>query len=65
MFRSLVAHPQQVLHKRHLVYFVLIMSVGCGTVAVTLKARNIPSAVCAVPPEDEQEMLETCRGIDS
>jgi hypothetical protein len=23
---------------------------------------NIPSAVYAVPPEDEQVMLETCRG---
>jgi hypothetical protein len=25
-------------------------------------ARNIPSAVCVAPPEDEQVMLETCRG---
>jgi hypothetical protein len=24
--------------------------------------RNIPSAVCVVPSEDEQGMLETCRG---
>jgi hypothetical protein len=43
----------------------------CATVAVklqswhsqlTLYARNIPSAVCEAPPEDEQVMLETCRG---
>jgi hypothetical protein len=34
MFRALLAHPQEVLLKRHLVYFVRIMSVGCGTVAV-------------------------------
>jgi hypothetical protein len=27
-----------------------------------LKTRNIPIAVCAAPPEDEQVMLETCRG---
>jgi predicted nucleotide-binding protein (sugar kinase/HSP70/actin superfamily) len=36
MFRALLAHPQEALHKRHLVYCVRIMSVGCGTVAVTL-----------------------------
>jgi hypothetical protein len=29
---------------------------------LTLYARNIPSAVCAAPREDEQLMLETCRG---
>jgi hypothetical protein len=69
-FRALLAHPQEALHKRHLVYYVR-MSAGCATVVVklqswhsqlTLYARNIPSAVCAVPPEDEQVMLETCRG---
>jgi hypothetical protein len=49
MFRALLAHPQEALHKRHLVYCVRIMSVGCDTVAVA-------------PPEDEQVMLETCRG---
>jgi hypothetical protein len=70
MFRALLAHPQEALHKLHLVYCVRIMSVGCGTVAVkmepfhsqlTLYARNIPNAVCVAPPEDEQVMLETCR----
>jgi hypothetical protein len=33
MFRALLDHPQEVLHKRHLVYCVRIMSVGCGTIA--------------------------------
>jgi hypothetical protein len=28
----------------------------------TLYACNIPRAVCAAPPEDDQVMLETCRG---
>jgi hypothetical protein len=56
MFRALLAHPLESLHKRHLVYCV---SVGCGTVAV--KLRNTPNAVCAATPEDEQVMLETCR----
>jgi hypothetical protein len=45
MFRALLAHPQEALHKRHLVYCVRVMSVGCEA-----------------PPEDEQVMLETCRG---
>jgi hypothetical protein len=34
MFRALLAHPQEGIHKRHLVYCVRMMSVGCGTVAV-------------------------------
>jgi hypothetical protein len=36
MFRALLAHPQEVLHKRHLGYCLRIMSVDCGTVAVSL-----------------------------
>jgi hypothetical protein len=44
MFRALRAHPQEVLHKMHLVYCVRIKSVGCATIAVS---RNIPSTFCA------------------
>jgi hypothetical protein len=68
MFRALLAHPQEALHQRHLVYCVRIMSVGCATIVSggpaqpTLYARNIPNAVCVAPPEDEKVMLETCRG---
>jgi hypothetical protein len=29
MFRALLAHPQEALHKLHLVYGVHVMSVGC------------------------------------
>jgi hypothetical protein len=29
MFRALLAYSQEVLHKRHLVYCVRVMSVGC------------------------------------
>jgi hypothetical protein len=48
------------------------MLIGCGSVAVslqschsqlTLHARIIPNAFCEAAPEDEQVMLETCRGI--
>jgi hypothetical protein len=64
MFQALLVHLKETLHKRHLVHCVRIMSVGCATfvVKLTLYASNIPSAVCTVPPEDEQVMLETCRG---
>jgi hypothetical protein len=67
MFRALLALPQEALRIRHFVYCVRIISVGCGMIAVcqsqlTLFARNIPNAVCADAPKDEQVMLETCRG---
>jgi hypothetical protein len=71
MFQALLAHPQEVLHKWHLVYRMRIMSAGCAMIVVslqswyrqlTLYARNIPNAVCAELPQDEQVMLETCRG---
>jgi hypothetical protein len=32
MFRALLAHPQDALHKRHLVYCVRVMSVDCTRV---------------------------------
>jgi hypothetical protein len=37
MFQALLAHPQDVLHKRHLVYY-MHMSVGCATTAVKLQS---------------------------
>jgi hypothetical protein len=40
MFRALLAHPQEVLHKRHLVYCVRIMSVGCATINVMKSASR-------------------------
>jgi hypothetical protein len=55
-------HTQEELNKRHVVYCVCIMSVGCNTGAVklqpchsqlTLYASNTPNAVCGAPPEDE------------
>jgi hypothetical protein len=35
MFRALLAHPQEVLHKRHLVHCVRVMSVGCTRISTT------------------------------
>jgi hypothetical protein len=36
MFRALLAHPQEALHNRHLVYCVRVMSVGCTRSGVEL-----------------------------
>jgi hypothetical protein len=36
MFRALLAYPQESLHKRHLVYCVRVVSVGCTRVKVEL-----------------------------
>jgi hypothetical protein len=36
MFRALLAHPQEALNKRNLVYYVRVMSVGCTRVEVEL-----------------------------
>jgi hypothetical protein len=51
MFRALLAHPQEAIHKRHLVYCVR-MSVGCGTVAVSLQpchSRAVKLQTCHSP----------------
>jgi hypothetical protein len=51
MFRALFARPQEAPHKRHFVYCVHIMSVGCGTVAVQLCHGSAMAVlrVCVVP----------------
>jgi hypothetical protein len=38
MFRALLAHLQKALHKRHLVYCVRGMSVGCIRIGVELRS---------------------------
>jgi hypothetical protein len=66
MFRALLAYLQKALHKRHLIYCVGVMSVGCyqdcngnafhsnpGSSQITQQVRNIPSVVCGALPEDE------------
>jgi hypothetical protein len=64
MFRALLAHLQEALHQRHLLYCVRVMSVGCTRIGVhptDITRTNITSAVGVAPPEDEQVMLKTCR----
>jgi hypothetical protein len=67
MFRALLAQPQEELDKRYLAYCVHIMLAGCGTGAAKLQPTDIirtkyTKCFCVATPEDEQVMLETCRG---
>jgi hypothetical protein len=64
MFRALICSSQEVLHKRHLVYYMRVRSVDCTRIGVELVPAT-PSAVCVAPHEDEQVMLETYRGHQS
>jgi hypothetical protein len=38
VFRPLLAQPQDALHKRHLVYCVRVMSIGCAKIEVPLQS---------------------------
>jgi hypothetical protein len=38
MFRALFTHPLETLHKRHLVYCVRVVSVGCIKIEVKLNS---------------------------
>jgi hypothetical protein len=40
MFRTLLAHPQEALHKRLLVYRVRVMLVGCTRIGVELVSHQ-------------------------
>jgi hypothetical protein len=61
MFRALLAHPQEVLHKRPLVYCVRVMSVDCyqnwsGTEFHSnpdITRTQYTKAFCAAPSEGE------------
>jgi hypothetical protein len=41
MFRSLLAHLQEALHKRHLVFRLRIMSVGCTSTGAELVSVRV------------------------
>jgi hypothetical protein len=68
MFRALLAHPQEALQKRNFVYCLRVMTVGCTWGGVELvqptdiTRTQYTKCVCAASAEDEQLMLEICRG---
>jgi hypothetical protein len=40
MFRALLAHPQEALHKQYFVYYMRGMSIGCTRIVVERSASN-------------------------
>jgi hypothetical protein len=50
--RTLLSHPQELLHKWHLLYCVRVIQL----------AAPVSSAGCLASPEDDEVTLETCRG---
>jgi hypothetical protein len=45
MFRALFTHPQEVLHKRHLIYCVRVMSVGCTRIEAEASILVQPTGI--------------------
>jgi hypothetical protein len=61
---AIVAQPTDIIRKQYTECVLCSsswVSLQSWHSQLTLYARNIPSAVCLAPPEDEQVMLETCR----
>jgi hypothetical protein len=54
MFRALLAHPQEALHKRRVGELCAVVDVGWSQDVGRRQS-------CVVPPEDGQVMRETCR----
>jgi hypothetical protein len=62
MFRALLTHLQEALHKRHLLYAAPGLEFHSNPGAANW--HNTHASVFRVAPsEDEQVMLETCRGL--
>jgi hypothetical protein len=59
MFRALLAHLQETLHKQRLVYCVRVKSILVQPTDII--RTHYTSVVCAASSEDEQVVLETCR----
>jgi hypothetical protein len=53
MFRVLLAHPQEALHKQHMVYCVRVMSVGCTS---TAHLRRLYCKITKFKPFDAAEL---------
>jgi hypothetical protein len=67
MVQALLAHLQEAIHKLHLVYCKRVMSVGCRRIGMVqptdITRTQYTKCIFKEPPEDEQVMLETCRGL--
>jgi hypothetical protein len=59
MFRALLAYPQEVLHKRHLVCCVRVMSVGCTRIIATV--NNIDAPMLTRVWQELEYRIDVCR----
>jgi hypothetical protein len=66
MFRALLAHPQEATNNGTRYIACVLYQLAASGLKWNFNpgahARNIPSAACAETPENEQVILETCRG---
>jgi hypothetical protein len=70
MFRASLAHPQEVLNKRHFVYCVRVMSVSCTRIemsGVKLREREYLEdlGVVELPHGVNPTTSDSCSAIDS
>jgi hypothetical protein len=49
IFRALFAHFQEVLHKRHVVYCVNVMSVGCSSTQILVRVMSVGCTGIGIP----------------
>jgi hypothetical protein len=63
MFRALLAHLQQALHKRHLVYYVRVMSAGCTRIGVEM--RSTPMFTVAAISAKTKLSCDGCNWADA
>jgi hypothetical protein len=61
-FRALLAHPQEVLNERHLYIACVQCQLAVPRLQFHIIRTQYTSEVCVAPAEDEQVLLETCKG---
>jgi hypothetical protein len=57
MFRTLLANPQEALHKRHLVYCKHVMSVDCARIHSNPGAANLHNTHTVYQESFVQDLL--------
>jgi hypothetical protein len=57
-FRALLAHPQEVLHKRYLVYCLRVVSVGCTRIGLEIVSST---PVLVQPTDKTRTQCTMCR----
>jgi hypothetical protein len=61
MFRALLAHPQEMLHRRNLVYRVRVMSLSCTRFGVELRYLSLSDVVLSFRCKNSSKMDNSSR----